>query len=241
MFCRSISTLLFASFLLALGASAQTQTTGRITGTVKDAQGAVIVGAEITVENPATEDRRSAVTDSSGSYSVFQLPPATYAVTVRAPGFTPAAFDDVAVALAATSIVNAILQVAQSRAEITVSEAPPAIRSDTAELASTIDSRSLEALPLPTRNLLQLLTLTPGVTAPLTNNNAIGRNSPNVSVNGARVTQNGYDINGVDTNDVSLHVFADVAVPAPESVSQVNVQTSLYDSPSQAPAGACRS
>jgi hypothetical protein len=75
-----------------------------------------------------------------------------------------------------------------------------------------------------------LLTLTPGVTASLTNNSAIGRNSPNVSVNGSRVTQNSYQINGVDANDISLHELADVAVPAPETVSEVNVQTSLYDS-----------
>ena len=61
----------------------------------------------------------------------------------------------------------------------------------------------------------------PGVSAPLTNNNALGRNSPNVSVNGARVTQNNYQINGVDGNDISLHVFADVGVPAPETVSEV--------------------
>src|SRR5438552_9510232 len=228
MFFRSISPLL-AGLLLALVASSQTQTTGRITGTVIDPRGAVIVGAEIRVEDPANGVKCSAVSDNSGSYSVFQLPPATYAVTIRAPGFSPATFDDVAVALATTSIINATLQVAQSSAEITVSEKPPAIRSDSAELASTIDSRSLEALPLPTRNFLQLLTLAPGVTAPLSNNNAIGRNSPNVSVNGARVTQNGYEINGVDADDISLHVFADVPVPAPESVSEVNVQTSLYD------------
>src|SRR5213080_3084715 len=228
MFFRSISPLL-AGLLLALVASSQTQTTGRITGTVIDPRGAVIVGAEIRVEDPANGVKCSAVSDNSGSYSVFQLPPATYAVTIRARGFSPATFDDVAVALATTSIINATLQVAQSSAEITVSEKPPAIRSDSAELASTIDSRSLEALPLPTRNFLQLLTLAPGVTAPLSNNNAIGRNSPNVSVNGARVTQNGYEINGVDADDISLHVFADVPVPAPESVSDVNVQTSLYD------------
>src|SRR5438874_2255849 len=225
---RSISPLL-AGLLLALVASSQTQTTGRITGTVIDPRGAVIVGAEIRVEDPANGVKCSAVSDNSGSYSVFQLPPATYAVTIRARGFSPATFDDVAVALATTSIINATLQVAQSSAEITVSEKPPAIRSDSAELASTIDSRSLEALPLPTRNFLQLLTLAPGVTAPLSNNSAIGRNSPNVSVNGARVTQNGYEINGVDADDMSLHVFADVPVPAPESVSDVNVQTSLYD------------
>jgi hypothetical protein len=68
------------------------------------------------------------------------------------------------------------------------------------------------------------------VTAPLTNNSAIGRNSPNVSVNGSRITQNSYQINGVDANDISLHDLADVAVPAPETVSEVNVQTSLYAS-----------
>src|SRR5437762_6435605 len=228
---RSISVLLVAglSLMLAVGASSQTQTTGRMTGTVKDTQGAVIASEEVSIENPATGDRHSAVTDSSGTYSILQLPPATYVVNIHAPGFSPAVFHDVAVGLAGTSTINASLTVAQSSAEITVNDAPPPVRSDSSALASTIDSRTLESLPLPTRNFLQLLTLAPGVTAPLTNNNAIGRNSPNVSVNGARVTQNGYEINGVDADDMSLHVFADVPVPAPESVSEVNVQTSLYD------------
>jgi len=69
MFCRSISVTFIAgiSLVLAVRASSQTQTTGRITGTVKDAQGAVIVGAELRVENAATGDRHSAVTDSSGT------------------------------------------------------------------------------------------------------------------------------------------------------------------------------
>ena len=57
----------------------------------------------------------------------------------------------------------------------------------------------------------------------------MGRNSPNVSANGSRVTQNSYQINGVDANDISLHDLADVAVPAPESISEVKIQASLYD------------
>jgi hypothetical protein len=88
MFWRAISTLFFASMLLPLAASSQTQTTGRITGTVVDAQGAVIVGAEVSVENLAAGDRRTVLTDNSGTYSVFQLPPATYVVSMRAPGFS---------------------------------------------------------------------------------------------------------------------------------------------------------
>jgi hypothetical protein len=220
-----VGCILFArGFLLS-----QTQTSGRISGAVKDELGAVISGAEVTIENPGTADKHSLVTDTSGSYSILQLSPGCYDVTIRAAGFTPGIFRRVTVGLGGTTTVNAILPIARSNVELTVNDTPPAIRSDGAELASTIDAHSLETLPLPTRNLLQLLTLAPGVAAPLTNNSAIGRNSPNVSVNGSRVTQNSYQINGVDANDISLHELADVAVPAPESVSEVNVQTSLYD------------
>src|SRR5437879_3625401 len=77
---RIISILLIASISLAMAvrASSQSQTTGRIAGTVRDAQGAVIVGAEVRVENPATADKHSAITDSSANYSILQLSPATF-------------------------------------------------------------------------------------------------------------------------------------------------------------------
>src|SRR5437867_2542206 len=218
--------LLGALLSLAWG---QTQTTGRIAGAVRDPQGAAIVGAEVAVENLATADQRSVISDDSGSYSVPFLPPARYELKIRAKGFNSAIFHEVSIGLSETASVNAVFQVAQTSFEVTVTDAPPLLRGDSAELSTTLDSRSLTELPLPTRNFLQLLTLVPGVSAPLTNNNALGRNSPNVSVNGARVTQNNYQINGVDGNDISLHVFTDVGVPAPESVSEINVQTSMYD------------
>src|SRR2546425_7673529 len=223
---RSISIIYVAGIFLGLtvSASSQTQTTSRLARTVKDAQGAVIIGAQVSIENPAPADKHSVTTDTSGNYSILQLPPGAYDVRISVPGFTPAVFHAVTIGLAETSTINASLQIAQSSVAVTVSGAPPVVRGDSSELASTIDSRSLETLPLPTRNFLQLLTLVPGVTAPLTNNSSIGRNSPNVSVNGSRVTQNSYQINGVDGNDISLHALADVAVPAPESVSEVNIQ-----------------
>lgn len=144
------------------------------------------------------------------------LSPATYSLKIEAKGFTSAIFHNISVSLRETTTVNAILQVAQTRSEVNVIDAPPLLSSDSSELSTTLEPRSLTELPLPTRNFLPLLTLAPGVTAPLTDNNAIGRNSPNVSVNGSRVTQNSYQINRVDANDISLHVLADVAVPARE-------------------------
>jgi Carboxypeptidase regulatory-like domain len=221
----SVSFWALASFL----ALSQTQTTGRLVGTVADTQGAAIVGAEILVENLATADKRATTSDRTGGFSLPSLSPANYDLRIEASGFSPAVFHNIAVGPSETRTVNTILQVAKTRFEVNVSDAPPLLRSDSSELSTTLDSRSLTELPLPTRNFLQLLTLATGVTAPLTNNNVIGRNSPNVSVNGSRVTQNNYRINGVDANDLSLHVFADVGVPAPESVTQVNVQTSVYD------------
>jgi len=207
----------------------QTATTGRITGTVTDPQGAIIAGATVAVENPTTGENRSGATDESGSFSVLELLPAHYNVSIQASGFRAAKFVDVNVGPAETLRLNAILQVAEGNVSINVNDLPPRVQSDSAGLRSTLNTVSLEALPLPTRNFLQLLTLTPGVSAPLTNNNAMGRNSPNVSVNGLRVTQNNYQINGIDAGDTSLHVFADVAVPSPETINEVMVQTSLYD------------
>src|SRR5207247_9991544 len=70
--------LLFAVlFLSSISALAQTQTTGRTAGTVKDLNGAIIVGAEVTVINKATGDERKVNTDKEGNYTVQLLPPGT--------------------------------------------------------------------------------------------------------------------------------------------------------------------
>jgi carboxypeptidase family protein len=207
----------------------QGPTNGRIAGTVRDVQGAVIPVAQVFVENPSTGERRSTASDTSGNYSLPFLAAGIYDVKIQANGFAAAFFRNVKIGVNETAVVNAQLHLSSVSSEITVSDAPPSLETNSSELSTTIDSRLANDLPLPTRNILQLLTLSPGVSAPITNNNAIGRNSPNVSVNGARITQNSYRINGIDANDVSMHVLSDVGVPAPESVSEVDVQTSMYD------------
>src|SRR5205814_5888310 len=75
----------------------------------------------------------------------------------------------------------------------------------------------------------QLTELIPGVSMPLIDNRTIGRNSTNFSINGARNSQNNLQINGIDANDISAHDFYSVAIPAPESINEVVVKTSMYD------------
>ena len=223
-----VSTLCVCALSSVL-AAAQTQTTGRIAGIVRDVQGAAIINANVLAEQSATGEKWKATTDKTGNFVILSLSPGTYILRVDARNFASALIPELAVALSDTTSLNVVLQIAKPTVEVNVSDAPPLLTTSGSELGATLDAQSVSQLPTPGRNVLQLLTLAPGVTAPLSNNSAIGRNSPNISVNGARVTQNSYQINGVDANNISQHDFAYVAVPAPEAVSEVKVQTSMYD------------
>ena len=208
---------------------AQTQTTGRITGTVRDSTGAVVVKAEVVARNSATGENRRTTSDESGDFVVTSLLPGDYEVTISATGFSAARYANIPAGLGGTVTINCVLKVANAASEITVTELPPLVQSGNPEIGFSIDSGTLSAMPLPTRNFLQLAALTPGVSMPLADDNALGRNSPNFSINGARTSQNNLEINGIDANDISAHDFASVAVPAPESISEVVIKTSMYD------------
>src|SRR2546428_3541630 len=113
MIARESASLLlpFASLLLSsISALAQTPTTGRIAGTVKDQNGAVIVGAEVTVVSKATGDERKVTTDGEGNYEVPFLPPGTYRVSVAANGFRAYLFDTEVAITETTKLPNANLE-----------------------------------------------------------------------------------------------------------------------------------
>jgi len=208
----------------------QTQTTGRIAGSVKDESGAVISGAEVSVANKATGEERKVTTDESGSYFVQLLPPGTYTVSVTANGFKRIIFDNVKVAITETTAVNADLAVGTVTEEsVTVAAGGTLLQTEGAQLGRLVDSRSVSELPLATRNFTQILGLSPGAATYLPDNTAVGRNSQNISVNGARVTNNNFQINGIDANSMGTNSAPSLSIPAPETIQEFKVQTSLYD------------
>jgi hypothetical protein len=224
--------LLWAGCLLVLcltSAFAQSQTTGRIAGTVRDANDAVIVGAEVTVTSLATAEERKVTTDAEGDYSVPFLSPGAYRIRVAAGGFNSALFDSVRVVITETATVNAELTVAGVTVEPVTVHGAPLVQAGGPQLGRVVDSRAVAELPLATRNFLQILALSPGTFAALPDNTALGRNSQNVSVNGARTTHNNFQINGIDANRLDTNGAGSVAVPAPETIQEFKVQTSLYD------------
>lgn len=208
---------------------AQSQTTGRITGNVKDQNGAVIAGAEVTVISLATAEERKFKTDDSGSYTVPLLPPGMYRLSVTARGFKKTDVESIQVVITETFQLDLKLDVGTISDQVVVGPQGSLTRTDGPQMGRAVDSRAVAELPLATRNFQQILALSPGTFAPLPDNTALGRNSQAISVNGARGTQNNLEINGIDANQLSNNNSGALAVPAPETIQEFKVQTSLYD------------
>jgi len=217
-----------ALLMLTSSVFAQTQTTGRIAGTVKDQKGALISGAEVKLVNGATADQRKATTDAAGNYSIPLLSPGNYQAIFSAGGFATISLRAVVV-ITETTHLDVTLPVAAMMAEPDFTFiADPLIQTDGPQLGRVVDARTLSELPLATRNFTQILGLSPGTSVYLPDNTVVGRNSQNVSVNGSRVTQNNFQINGIDANAGVSRGIA-FANPAPETIQEFKVQTSLYD------------
>jgi hypothetical protein len=217
--------------LLFVGASEYTpgQTTGRITGEVRDGSGGVVSSAEVQAVNEATREKWEVVTDDAGNYSFVLLPPGVYQIEVAARGFKTSVSKGVAVRITETSKLDFVLAVGDWIETIVVHDSPALLQADGPQLGRVVDSESVASLPLASRNLTQILTLSPGTATYLPDSTAVGRNTQAISVNGARVTQNYFQINGIDATTMGTNGPILVAVPAPETIEEFKVQTSLYD------------
>ncbi len=227
------SVVLFTSVCLLLFCSltvmAQSQTTGRIAGTVTDEKGASLPGSEVTVTNKATGEARTVIADDSGHFIVPLLSPGDYSVSATANGFKKFIADNVKVALTETTTIDPSLVIGAVSESVTVDAAPQLVQTEGAQLGRVVDSRTVSELPLATRNFTQILGLSPGAETYLPDNTSVGRNSQNISVNGGRVTNNNFQINGIDANSMGTNSAPSLAVPAPETIQEFKVQTSLYD------------
>src|SRR5204863_6664396 len=128
-----------------------------------------------------------------------------------------------------TPPLNADLTVGGAEETVTVTAAGTLVQTDGAQLGRVVDSRTVAELPLATRNFTLILGLSPGAATYLPDHTSVGRNSQNSSVNGARVTNNNFQINGVDANSMGTNSAPSLSVPAPETIQEFKVQTSLYD------------
>ena len=204
--------------------------TGQISGTIADANGAVVAGATVTITGLGTPVHRESVTNDSGQFVFQLLPPGKYKLEIAAKGFRTTVLEEVTVNVAQTAAVKVAVEPAVETSMVMVrAEAAALVQQESSQEGRTIDDRTIRQLPLPTRNFQQLLTLSPGASASVSNNTELGRGDAIISVNGQRTTSNNVRINGVDANSIGTNSTPNIAVPATDSLQEFIVQTSLYD------------
>lgn len=153
-----------AILALVLTSPAWSQTdAARITGTVSDTTGAVIPGVTVMIKSEKTGEERTVTTNERGVYMATPLLPATYSVTARSEGLTPAEYKGIALQIGQEKTVNITMQVLGVATEVTVSGGDlTAIDTSSARVGVNVSEREVAQLPLNGRQISQLYLMAPG-------------------------------------------------------------------------------
>ncbi|MCM3869319.1 MAG: carboxypeptidase regulatory-like domain-containing protein [Pyrinomonadaceae bacterium] len=218
--------LMLSAMLLGLALVTQAQTSrGTVSGVVSDAAGARISGATVTLTNTDTTVSRAATTNDEGFYRFDAVDLGPYSLAVSASGFGALTKTGVVVSANQTSVVDAQLEPGGQQVTVdVVSEAGAALQTEAPVRGGNISSTQVTELPFAGRNPVALALTLPGVT---TNRGGFGVGT--FSVNGARGRSNNFLIDGTENNDISV-AGQGFQITNPDSVQEVSIQTSNYDS-----------
>jgi hypothetical protein len=233
---RKVLVVLLASFAVALlTASAMAQSgTSAVTGSVTDPQGQVVPGASVTLVSVGMGTRRSVVTDDRGVYSFNSVQPGAYTIEVEAAGFKKAVTTEIQALVDKTTDIPIGLEVGEVSVVVTVDAGniDSIINTQDASLGNNFVSQQISQLPLEGRNVVDLLSLQPGVT-------------PDGAVAGGRQDQANITLDGIDVNDqqTGLNIdqtdaFSPVLRVTPDSIEEFRVTTLNPDASRGRSAGA---
>lgn len=222
------------TFLLTMGMlllpvyTAAQSTDATLTGTVKDASGATIPGATITVRNLGTNESRSTVSGENGSYRVTNLPRGDYEVKSELQGFKTIAQSNVRLTVGDTVRLDFAMEVGTLEETVTVTSQATLVNTEEARLSYLVDEKRVSELPLNGRNVLQLMELQPGAVANPGNAILGGSAGGDTSfVNGQRNRANNFLLDGTDNND--QFTAGRVAVnPSVDTIQEFRVATNTF-------------
>ncbi|MGH6878633.1 MAG: carboxypeptidase regulatory-like domain-containing protein, partial [Rhizomicrobium sp.] len=200
---------------------------GTLIGSVVDPSNAAIPSATVTAEETNTHVTHTTTTNSSGQYNFPALPPGTYAVTVKSPGFQTYTRTGVVLTVQTVVRVDATLTVGQTKQTVTVTANPAALQTDRADVHTDFSANLLAKVPVNIgRNYQMLFTLLPGSTPPTINHSFSANPSRALEsdVNGGNLEANQTFIDGAGTNDFMTQNTINY-IPALESIANVSVVT----------------
>jgi hypothetical protein len=204
--------------------------TGSITGTVKDASGAVVSGAKVTLINEGTGATLTTTTTSDGVYKFSPVRIGSYKLDASAQGFQTVSQTDVTVNVGANVVIDFTLKPGSTTETIEVNAAPPALQTQDASVGQVMDTRNVNNLPLNGRNFTFLAQLSAGVNSPQADtrgNAATGA----FAANGLRPAQNNYMLDGIDNNSDTVDFLNGtnfVVLPPVDAIQEFKVQTSGF-------------
>jgi outer membrane receptor protein involved in Fe transport len=176
---------------------AAAQVTGSIAGLVKDASGAILPGATITVTGASLQrDKVTATSGDDGAYRVPLLRPGIYTITVELDGFKPLTRENVEVAINQQTTVDLTLGMASLTEAVSVTGTAPMVETTRSDVTNRVSNRAIDALPLNGRNFTDLVALVPGA-RPVPE----GQQGSDVSIFGERGSATSFLVDGAENND----------------------------------------
>ena len=200
--------------------------TATITGTVSDPSGAPIVGASVTAKETDRGTVWTGQSNEAGIYSLLRIPIGKYELKAEMKGFKTAVVPPFTLDLNQTARVDFKMAVGQVTEAIEVSSEAPLLQADSAAVSTIIDAATNEALPLATRNYVQLTLLSPGAVTPNPSSFNTGDNVASGGrpfINGNREQSNNFVLDGMDNNQVSDNLLG--YTPVPDAIQEFNLIT----------------
>jgi Carboxypeptidase regulatory-like domain len=214
--------------LLAMADTAGAQTaTGQITGTVKDATGAVVPGASVTVHSDLTGLTRTGATNPAGDYSFPLLPTGVYSVSAELTGFSVAKQSGIRLNVDQVARIDLTLAVGAGTETVEVKAATVALDTETATVGQVITEKQITDLPLNGRNFLSLLFLGAGAVETVGEQGQMRQGVGSaISLMGARPTSNNFMIDGTSNVDTALGTPA--VILSIDAMEEFKEQTKTY-------------
>lgn len=193
---RFPSVIVAALLLVSSVCWAQTNE-GRISGTIRDSSGGVVVGAKVTVTNTGKQVSRELVTNGTGEYVAPDLEPGLYTVSAEAAGFKKMVSSPVRVEVTNAIRIDLALEPGTVAETVVVNEAAATLIDATSPtLGGSFGNKEINELPLQGRDWQNLVMLLPGV------DRTPGGGFHSIISNGARPEDNNYLVDGTDDNDL---------------------------------------
>ncbi|MCI0718765.1 MAG: TIM barrel protein [Acidobacteria bacterium] len=215
---------LVSSLLAACLANAQSTT--HLGGTVHDTSGALLPDVDVVCRSERTGLTRTTKTNQAGIFRFAEIPIGVYELVLTHQGFQTVRQGEIQLVTAQIVDLNITMQVGQVTESVGVTAEVPLVQTASASLQASITQRQMQDLPLNGRNPLQLVALTAG--AVITRTGTVGGQQDNegLSVNGQRVTQNNFRLDG--SNYTNRYFNSVPVMPNPDTLEEFTVQSGNY-------------